>query len=135
MYIQDTQVRVRYAETDQMGYVYYGNYPTYFEVGRVESLRSLGMTYRALEESGVMMPVLDCFMKYIKPARYDDLIHIKTIVPELPGIRMKFLYELTVEDTLIHKGETTLVFVDMKTFKPRSAPEPMLEKLRPFFKT
>jgi acyl-CoA thioester hydrolase len=133
MYQHETQLRVRYAETDQMGYVYYGNYTQYFEVGRVEALRSLGMTYKQLEESGVMMPVLECHLKYIKPARYDDSLLLRTIVPELPGIRMRFLYELYRESVLLHKGETTLVFVDKNTMRPCQAPESLLALLRPYY--
>jgi acyl-CoA thioester hydrolase len=131
MYINETSIRVRYAETDKMGYVYYGNYATYFEVGRVEWLRSLGLTYKGMEEGGVMMPVLECFMKYIRPARYDEVLTIKTFVPVLPYIRMKFFHEILNEKgELIHKGETTLVFVDMASGKPRTAPEYLLEKAR-----
>lgn len=133
MYTHETQIRVRYAETDQMGYVYYGNYTHYFEVGRVESLRNLGMTYRQLEESGVMMPVLECHLKYIKPARYDDLLLLRTIVPELPHVRMRFLYEVYSQDTLLHKGDTTLVFVDKATMRPCAAPESLMRLLQPYY--
>jgi acyl-CoA thioester hydrolase len=74
MYISETSIRVRYAETDQMGYVYYGHYAMYYEVARVESLRQLGLTYREIEEMGVLMPVLENKSRYLKPARYDDLL-------------------------------------------------------------
>ncbi|MBP6403824.1 MAG: acyl-CoA thioesterase, partial [Bacteroidia bacterium] len=84
MYTSEIQVRVRYAETDQMGYVYYGNYAAYFEVARVEALRSLGFSYKKLEEDGLMLPVLDFSVKYFKPAYYDDVLTIKTTIRELP---------------------------------------------------
>src|SRR5690606_42098903 len=86
MYSHESHIRVRYSETDQMGYTYYGNYAAFYEVGRVEMLRSLGLTYRSFEESGIMMPVLELRSKFIKPDRYDDLITVCTILPELPKI-------------------------------------------------
>lgn len=134
MYTAETKIRVRYSETDQMGYVYYGNYPAYYEVGRVEALRQLGMSYKSLEDSGIMMPVLESSSKYIKPALYDSLLTIKVIIPDLPGVRIRFIYEIINEsDQLIHQGETTLVFVNMETNRPVRAPEGMLELLQPFF--
>ena len=87
MFEHTTKVRVRYGETDQMGYMYYGNYAEFYEVGRVEMLRSLGMTYSGMEASGVMMPVLDMHCKYLKPALYDEEISIKVIMNKMPGLR------------------------------------------------
>lgn len=134
MFEQTTQVRVRYAETDQMGYVYYGNYAAYYEVGRVESLRSLGLSYKELEEQGVMMPVLENKSKYLAPAKYDELLTIKTIIKKKPAVRIQFDYEIYNEsDKLIHIGETVLVFVDMKTGRPCQQPEVMAKLLNPFF--
>ncbi|GAA0891307.1 thioesterase family protein [Fulvivirga kasyanovii] len=134
MFEQTTQVRVRYAETDQMGYVYYGNYATYFEVARVESLRSLGLSYKELEDQGVMMPVLENKSKYLAPAKYDELLTIKTTIKKKPAVRIQFDYEIYNEsDKLIHIGETVLVFVDMKTGKPCLQPEVMAKLLNPFF--
>ncbi len=126
MVSNEIQVRVRYAETDQMGYVYYGNYATYFEVARVELLRSLGFTYKKLEEEGVMLPVLDFSIKYFKPAFYDDVLTIKTTVPEIPTARIRFLYE-TFNDvgTLLNKAETTLVFINRLTNRPTAIPVEM----------
>jgi acyl-CoA thioester hydrolase len=92
MYSHSTTIRVRYSETDQMAYVYYGNYAQYYEVGRVEMLRSLGMSYSSMEKSGVMLPVLELTSKFIKPALYDQEITIKTTVEELPGTRIHFSY-------------------------------------------
>ncbi|MCB0479338.1 MAG: acyl-CoA thioesterase [Crocinitomicaceae bacterium] len=130
MFTAETQVRVRYGETDQMGYCYYGNYAQFFEIGRVEALRSLGMSYRKMEEEGIMLPVLDYSVKYIKPALYDDLLTIRTTIPEIPKARIRFEYEIYNEkNELISKAETTLVFINKETMKPRSAPEEFVEKL------
>lgn len=130
----ETNVRVRYADTDQMGYVYYGNYAAYYEIARVESLRSLGLTYKQLEESGVMMPVLENFSKYLMPATYDEMLTIKTSIKEKPGVKITFDYEIFNEaDKLIHIGKTLLVFVDMKTGKPCRQPAIMAKLLDPYF--
>ncbi len=113
------QVRVRYAETDQMGYVYYGNYATYFEVARVETFRSLGFSYKEMEDEGIMMPVLEYKTKFIRPAKYDDLLTIKVFVKEKPGVRIRFEYEIyNEEETLLNISETTLVFISKITGKP-----------------
>jgi acyl-CoA thioester hydrolase len=134
MYRSETKIRVRYGETDQMGAVYYGNYALYYEVARVESLRQLGLTYRALEESGVMLPVVENKSRYIAPARYDDLLTIVTTIMEMPGVKIKFEYEIFNEaQKLINQGETVLVFIDMKTNKPCRPPEIMTNLLKPFF--
>lgn len=134
MYTSETTLRVRYAETDRMGYVYYGNYAQYYEVGRVEALRQLGMSYRELEDSGIMLPVIEYYIKFFKPAFYDDLLTIKTSIPELPKVRIKFLYEITnAEGDKLNAGETTLVFIDVKTNKPCAAPALFLSKMSGFF--
>lgn len=117
-----------------MGYVYYGNYAEYYEVARVEMLRSLGMDYAAMESSGVMMPVLELNCKYIKPALYDQEITIKTTIQDLPGVRIHFKYELFNQaEELINIGTTTLVFVDMAKNRPCLPPENFMEKLSIFF--
>jgi acyl-CoA thioester hydrolase len=134
MLIHATKIRVRYGETDQMGYMYYGNYAQFYEVGRVELLRSLGMTYESMEASGIMMPVLELKCKYIKPALYDQEITVKVIIEKMPGIRIHFNYELYNEqEELINIGETTLVFVDMVKNKPCHPSEEFLNKVKPFF--
>ena len=134
MLIHSTKIRVRYGETDQMGYMYYGNYAQFYEVGRVELLRSLGMTYESMEASGIMMPVLELKCKYIKPALYDQEITVKVIIEKMPGIRIHFNYELYHEqEELINIGETTLVFVDMAKNKPCLPSEEFLNKVKPFF--
>jgi len=134
MFKSQTNLRVRYAETDRMGYVYYGNYAGYYEVGRVEALRSLGMSYREMEDSGIMMPVLTYSIKYYKPSFYDDLLTVETIIPEIPTTRIKFLYKMyNADGMMLNDGETTLVFVNIKTGKPCQAPTDFIEKIEPFF--
>jgi acyl-CoA thioester hydrolase len=134
MFQYNTQLRVRYAETDQMAYVYYGNYATYFEVGRVEALRSLGTSYKELEAAGVMMPVTEQSCKHIAPARYDDLLTVETIILSLPSSRIHFRFNIYNEAaTLLAEGEVTLAFVDMKTLKPIRCPDILLNQLKHFF--
>jgi len=134
MYTASTQVRVRYAETDQMSYVYYGNYAMYYEVGRVEALRQLGFQYKRLEDHGIMMPVLDLQCKFLFPAKYDELLSVKVIVPELPKVKMYFEYEVTNEQgKLVNEGKTTLVFLNMETNRPCRAPQELLDVLCIYF--
>ncbi|WP_031525706.1 acyl-CoA thioesterase [Dyadobacter crusticola] len=127
-------IRVRYADTDQMGYVYYGNYARYYEIGRVEALRSLDYHYKAMEDEGVMMPVYDCHSRYLRPARYDDLLSIKVTIQEMPGVRVRFLYEIRNQlDVLLNTGETTLVFQRMDNGKLCTIPEKLKVKLQSYF--
>jgi acyl-CoA thioester hydrolase len=134
MYITETQIRVRYGETDRMGYVYYGVYASYYEVARVEALRNLGMSYREMEDNGILLPVLHFEIKYHKPAYYDDLIIIKTTVGEMPKARIRFTYEsFNAAGELINTGETTLVFINKVSGKPCAAPHHFQDKLKQFF--
>ncbi|HVS91455.1 MAG TPA: thioesterase family protein [Mucilaginibacter sp.] len=134
MFEYTTKIRVRYGETDQMGYMYYGNYAEFYEVGRVEMLRSLGMTYRGMEESGIMMPVSEMHCKYLKPALYDEEISVKVIMEKMPGVKIHFKYELyNPKQELINTGDTLLVFVNMKTNRPCLPPQEFIDKLKPFF--
>ncbi len=134
MLSQNINIRVRYAETDKMGYVYYGNYATYYEVARVEWLRNLGFSYKSLEEQGVMMPVVENKSKFIRPAKYDDLLTVKIILKELPVKRITFEYEIYNErEKLINLGETILAFVNMKSGKPCDTPDSILRLLKPLF--
>lgn len=137
MYTATTEIRVRYGETDQMGYLYYGHYALYYEVGRAEAIRQLGFTYRELEEMGVMMPVVELNAQYFRPALYDDLITVKTIIKELPqSSKIQFHSELYNEQgQLLNKGVTTLVFYDPKEKKKINMPEVLTERLQPFFTT
>ena len=135
MYTSETFVRVRYGETDQMGYVYYGNYAMYYEVGRVESLRQLGLTYKELEEMGVMMPVLENKSNYHQAALYDDRLKIVTTIKEKPSVRICFTYTIYNEvGKLVHSGETHLAFVNKKSGKPCRPPQIFMDLLKPYFK-
>lgn len=126
------QVRVRYAETDQMGVVYHGNYAQYFEMGRVEWLRKLGVSYKWMEENGVMLPVVSLTMNYKKPARYDDLLTVKTILKNQTSVKIEFEYEINNESgELLTTGYSILVFVDMKTGRPILPPEYVSQKINP----
>jgi acyl-CoA thioester hydrolase len=135
MFTATTQIRVRYGETDQMGYLYYGNYALYYEVGRAEAIRQLGFTYRQLEEMGVAMPVAELNVHYLRPALYDNLITVKTLLKELPeGSKITFHSELYNEDgQLLNKGATTLVFYDIKEKKKVNMPPELHTRLSPFF--
>lgn len=129
-----TQIRVRYADTDQMGFVYYGNYARYFEIGRVEALRSLGIAYKDLEQQGILMPVLENYSKYIRPAYYDDLLTLVVRIKEKPATRIRFEYEIfNQEGTLIHIGNTVLVFLQADSLKIIGYPIFIGEVLDRFF--
>lgn len=135
MYQSETRIRVRYGETDQMGYAYYGYYAMYYEVARVESLRQLGLSYKELESMGIMMPVLENKSKFISPALYDENLRLVTTLREKPTVRIRFEYEIYNEQgKLIHVGETLLAFVDKRTGKPCRPPMVMQQILDPFFK-
>lgn len=134
MFRFETKIRVRYGEVDQMGYVYYGNYALYYEVARVETLRYLGVTYKEIEETGILMPVLESRSKFIEPASYDENLKILTTIREKPRARIKFDYEIyNQKNNLIHEGETVLVFVDKVTKKPCRPPETLHKVLQPYF--
>lgn len=128
-----TKLRVRYGETDQMGYCYYGNYAQYFEVGRVEAMRSVGMSYREMEERGVMLPVSDFSVKYHVPAKYDDELTITTSITSVKGARLLFDYEIHNEKgDLVAKAHTTLVFVSVENMRPVKAPADFIELLKKY---
>ncbi|MDG1147033.1 MAG: thioesterase family protein [Crocinitomicaceae bacterium] len=128
-----TTLRVRYSETDQMGYCYYGNYAQYFEVGRVEALRSIGMSYKSLEDRGIMLPVSDFQVTYKTPAKYDDQLTIQTKIIELKGARLIFNYTITnKQNKLIATSSTTLVFVSKETMRPIAPPKDFLNLISAF---
>ncbi|APU96108.1 MULTISPECIES: acyl-CoA thioesterase [Sphingobacterium] len=134
MFVFDHQIRVRYAETDQMGYVYYGNYAAFYEIARTEMLRSTGISYKELEEMGVMLPVTEMKTKYLKPGKYDDLITIRVTIRQKPAVRIIFEYELFNENgELLNQGETTLVFVNMEKNRPCMPPQVFLDKMSKYF--
>lgn len=120
----ETKLRVRYAETDRMGYCYYGNFAAFFEVARVEALRELGVTYKDLEDTGVILPVLEYQIKYFKPALYDEMLRIETVIEEVKGARIYFSYQTFNEgNEVLNSATTTLVFVDAESKRPMNPPE------------
>lgn len=130
MKFDEIQIRVRYGETDQMGVVYHGNYALYLEMGRIEWLRKLGISYKSMEENGIMLPVVSLSLNYKKPAGYDDLINVKTQLKSKPTAKIEFDYEITNEQgEILTIASTTLVFVDMKTNRPVKAPKYILDLL------
>jgi acyl-CoA thioester hydrolase len=134
MYVFETPIRVRYGETDQMGYVYYGNYPLYYEVARTEMLRTLGLSYKQMEAEGILLPVRSLSVCYLGAAHYDDLLTVKVMLKELPAIRIRFFYEIYNEQSiLLNTGETELVFVNAVTRKPQKAPATLIARLKPYF--
>jgi len=134
MYCTETKIRVRYGETDRMGYLYYGHYAEYFEVGRTEMLRSLGFSYKAMEDEGIVLPVRSMSIHFRIPAHYDDLLTVKTCLKALPETRLEFFYEIVSDTGLLHcTGDTVLVFVDAATRKIRRAPEYFKEGLKKYF--
>ena len=134
MFVSETKVRVRYGETDKMGYMYHGNYAQFYEIGRVDALRQVGLSYKGMEEEGVMMPVLEIHSKFIKPALYDDEILIRTIMRELPGVRISFDFEMFNEaEELIHTATVQLVFVRSSDMRPIRCPESLMAVFNPYF--
>lgn len=135
MFTSETKIRVRYAETDQMNVVYHGNYAQYFEVGRVESIRQLGLSYKDVEASGVIMPVIEWTAKFIRPAHYDDLLTIRTSIKQWPvDYRVEFYQEVYNEaGKLLTTGKVLLYFLKAATMEKTAMPEEMEKTLRPFF--
>ncbi len=122
--------RVRYSETDQMGVVYHGNYAQYLEMGRVEWLRSLGISYKSMEENGIMLPVISLRMDFKKSATYDDLLFVDTRLKKTPSVRIEFDYKIYNEAReILVEANTVLVFIDMKSKRPIRCPEFLLEKI------
>lgn len=125
-----TNIRVRYGETDQMGVVYHGNYATYFEVARTEWLRNLGVTYKDLENNGIMLPVISLSFNFVKSAKYDDLLTISVFFKKNPLVKIEFDYEIYNQNKeKISTGNSVLAFIDMKTNKPIKCPDYILNKL------
>lgn len=134
MYESVKEIRVRYGETDKMGYVYYGNYPLYYEEGRTDAIRKLGIIYKDLEESGILLPVAELNIRYKGPAFYDELLTIKSSLKELPNKKMKFFTDIFNEKgDWINTGETTLLFVRASDRKIMSAPKQLIDALMPYF--
>ena len=131
MYATETKIRVRYSETDRMGYCYYGNYAQYFEIGRIEWLSSLGVSYKEMEAQGIMLPVVVLNINYSKPAFYEDVLIITTSLIKPPEVSIEFKYELHNEGgELLTTAYTKLVFVDSKSRSPIRCPDFFLDKLQ-----
>lgn len=135
MYTSEIQIRVHYAATDQMGVVYHGRYAEFMEIGRVEALRQLGIRYKDIEESGVIMVVTEMNIRYLRPAKYDDLLTVVTTVREYPaGYKMTFYTEIFNEQkTLLTAGRVTLIYIDTQTNKKTNMPDVIAEKLKKYF--
>lgn len=121
-------LRVRYAETDPMKYVYYGNYATYFEMGRVELFRTLGMSYKSIEDLGIWLPVSEYKIKYLKPAFYDEELTIHTYVKKKPTVKIEFIYEIyNAKNEKITEASTVLFFLDAQNKKVVRCPDFLMD--------
>ena len=127
----EIKLRVRYSDTDQMGYVYYGRYASFYEVARVELFRNLGFSYKKLEEEGIGMPVIDMETKYLLPIKYDEEITIRTRIEKLPSSRIIFHYEiLNQNNDLANTAKTTLTFINLLNKKPVRTPKELLDLIK-----
>ena len=130
MLANETQLRVQYYDTDQMGVVHHSNYVRYFEIGRTELMRSIGLSYKEMEDSGTVMPITNVEVQYFYPARYDEFIYVKSYVKEIPKVRITFHYEIYNEQRkLLVAGSTTLAFINKETGRPQRTPEIMVKAL------
>lgn len=135
MFTTQTQIRVHYALTDQMGFVYHGNYAQFYEIGRTESIRSLGYTYKDIEAWGIIMPVVDIHSRFLRPARYDDLITIKTSLRELP-VNHKIIFHSEIYNEaskLLNAGTVTLYFLQAEGMKKVKIPSLLKERVEKYF--
>jgi acyl-CoA thioester hydrolase len=136
MLTDEIRIRVRYAEVDRMGYLHHGNYAVYFEEARTELIRKLGLTYKQMEDMGILLPVRELHIKFFKPVIYDDLITIKTSIAGDPSVRLLFDYKMYGQHgDLMSEAKTTLIFVDAKTRKPIRMPGFFAELIAPFFRS
>jgi acyl-CoA thioester hydrolase len=135
MFCSETTIRVRYGETDKMGYLYYGHYPEYFEVGRTDMIRLFGLTYREIEEKGIIMPVRSLKVDFKSPAYYDELLIVKSCLKVLPEVKLDVDYEIyNAQNQLICTGNTVLAFVDSASGRPRRAPEFFIKAVEKYFR-
>jgi acyl-CoA thioester hydrolase len=135
MYSTETPIRIHYALTDQMGMVYYGNYAQFYEIGRTEAIRQLGYTYKDIEAMGIIMPVIETHSYFLRPAKYDDLITVKTILKEMPSLHSIVFYTEIYNEAnkLLNKGETTLYFIEASSMKKINMPAQLDHKLQHYF--
>ena len=135
MFVTETQIRIHYALTDQMGVVYHGHYAQFYEIGRGEAIRQIGYTYKDIEAMGILLVVVDLHSRFLRPAKYDDLITVKTTLKELP-VHHKIVFHSEIynqQDELLNTGEVTLYFMEAKTMKRCEMPVALKEKLAPYF--
>lgn len=135
MYVSSTQIRIHYALTDQMGMVYHGHYAQFYEIGRSEAIRQLGYTYKDIEAMGIIMPVVDIHSRFLRPAKYDDLITVKTTLKELPTAHKIIFHAEIYNDAgeLLNIGDVTLYFMDAASMKRCNMPAALREKVEQFF--
>jgi len=134
MLVSDTTIRVYYEDTDKMGIVYYGNYPRYYEIGRTEMIRNLGLSYKEMEDNGIFLPARSLKINYIKPAHYDDLLTIRTIVDQIPKVRFPIKTEIyNQKKELLNEGEVVLAFFNGNTNRPCKAPDLFICALEKYF--
>ncbi len=133
MYSHTAHIKVRYGETDKMGVVYHSHYIEYYEVARTECMRSLGFSYRALEDSGIILPVTKVESKYMDSLHYDDDVSVKATIKEMPGIKIRFYYEVSRDEHVVNEGFTELVFYNVDKKRPCKPPKVILDKLEPYF--
>jgi acyl-CoA thioester hydrolase len=135
MFTTETQIRVHYALTDQMGVVYHGHYAQFYEIGRGEAIRQLGYTYKDIEAMGMIMPVVDIHSRFLRPARYDDLITVKTTLREIP-VHHKIVFHSEIYNqhgALLNTGDVTLYFMESKDMKRCGMPAELKAKLEKYF--
>ena len=135
MFTTETSIRIHYALTDQMGIVYHGHYAQFYEIGRTEAIRSLGYTYRDIEALGIIMPVVDIHSKFLRPAKYDDLITVKTTLKEMP-VHHKIVFHSEIYNQLnqlLNVGDVTLYFMEAKTMRRCEMPDKLKEELLKYF--
>jgi acyl-CoA thioester hydrolase len=134
MFTSETKIRIHYALTDQMGVVYHGHYAQFYEISRTEAIRKLGFTYKSIEEMGIIMPVVDLHSRFLRPAKYDDLITVKTILKEIP-VHHKILFHHEVyneQEELLNTADVTLYFMHSENMKRAEIPAPLREKLEKY---
>lgn len=135
MFTSETKIRIHYALTDQMGIVYHGHYAQFYEIGRTEAIRELGYTYKDIEAMGVIMPVVDIHSRFLRPAKYDDLITVSTTLRELPQ-HHKIVFHSEIyneQNQLLNGGDVTLYFIEAQSMKRCAMPEVLKDKLAAYF--
>ncbi|CAN5584270.1 thioesterase family protein [soil metagenome] len=135
MYTTETKIRIHYALTDQMGFVYHGHYAQFYEIGRGEAIRTIGYTYKDIEAMGIIMPVVDIHSRFLRPAKYDDLITVKTTLRELP-VHHKIVFHSEIfneEGALLNTGDVTLYLMEVNGMKRCAMPQALKSKLEKYF--